>query len=102
VPGLLVPRDRDVERAVYHTFIIQTSRRDELKKYLADNGIGTAIHYPIPIHLQDAGTYLGYPPESFPVAERQAKEILSLPVFPELTSLDLSYVASHIRTFFGV
>lgn len=102
VPGLLVPTDRDGERAVYHTFIIQTSRRDELKQYLADNGIETAIHYPIPIHLQDAGACLGYPSGSFPMVEQQAKEILSLPVFPELTSSDLSYVASHIRTFFGV
>lgn len=102
VPGLVVPRDRDIEKAVYHTFIIQTRQRDQLKQYLADNGVGTAIHYPIPIHLQDAGACLGYPRGSFPVAERQAKEILSLPVFPELTSSDLEYVASHIRTFFGV
>ena len=102
VPGLLVPTDRDVEKAVYHTFIVRTCKRDELKQYLADNGVETVIHYPIPIHLQDAGACLGYPSGSFPIVEQQAKEILSLPAFPELTSSDLSYVASHIRTFFGV
>jgi len=100
VPGLQLPTDRPVEKAVYHTFVAQAERRDELKQYLVENGVGTAIHYPIPIHLHKAAEGLGYGPGSFPVAERQAKRILSLPVYPELRTTDLEYVVQAIRGFY--
>lgn len=101
VPGLQVPTDQPFEKAVYHTFVIQTQRRDELKQYLAENGVGTAIHYPVPIHLQKVAEGLGYGPGSFPVTERQAERILSLPIYPELRTVDLERVVQAIRAFHG-
>jgi dTDP-4-amino-4,6-dideoxygalactose transaminase len=98
--GMIVPSDKPFEKAVYHTFIIQTDRRDELKNFLADKGIDTKIHYPVPIHLQEAAKYLGYGKGSFPVTERQTGTILSLPVFPELTDGQVEYVADAINKFF--
>ncbi len=100
IPGLRVPQDRDIERAVYHTFIVQAERRDDLKQYLTDHGIGTAIHYPAPIHVQPAAAYLEYKRGDFPVTERQAERILTLPIYPELTRDDLETVASTIRAFY--
>jgi dTDP-4-amino-4,6-dideoxygalactose transaminase len=100
VAGVRVPVDREDERAVYHTFIVEADRRDALKEYLAARGVDTAIHYPVPIHLQTAAKPLGYGAGSFPVTERQASRILSLPVFPELGSDDIDYVTSLIRTFY--
>jgi dTDP-4-amino-4,6-dideoxygalactose transaminase len=95
------PEDRDFEWSVYHTFVIQAERRDELKDFLAKHGIGTAIHYPVPIHLQAVAHHLGYRVGSFPVAERLAKRILSLPVYPELSEERLRFVADKIRTFYA-
>jgi dTDP-4-amino-4,6-dideoxygalactose transaminase len=101
IPGLGVPLDRPHEKAVYHTFIVQAERRDELKSFLAARGIDTAIHYPRPIHLQDAAAPLDKPLGSFPVAESQAKRILSLPVYPELAREQLEWVAASIRDFYS-
>lgn len=95
-----VPVDKLHERAVYHTFVIQADYRDELQAHLAKLGIGTAIHYPLPIHLHKAARDLCYRPGSFPVAERQAQRILSLPVYPELGENELNYVVDGIRTFY--
>ena len=95
-----IPKDMPFEKAVYHTFVIQAERRDELKQYLAENGVGSSIHYPIPIHLQEVARELGYKPGSLPVAEQQAKRILSLPVYPELKTVELEYIANTIRTFY--
>ncbi|MFQ6027618.1 MAG: DegT/DnrJ/EryC1/StrS family aminotransferase [Dehalococcoidia bacterium] len=95
------PADQEYERAVYHTFVIQADRRDQLRAYLAERGIGSAVHYPIPIHLQETAASLGYPPGSFPVAERQAGRILSLPVYPELTPSQIEYVADSLRSFYA-
>lgn len=94
------PVDQPHETAVYHTFVIQADRRDDLKAHLAAAGVETAIHYPIPVHLQTVSRALGYGPGSFPVAERQAGRILSLPVYPELTLAELDYVVQTIRRFY--
>ncbi|MQF69487.1 DegT/DnrJ/EryC1/StrS family aminotransferase [SAR202 cluster bacterium AD-804-J14_MRT_500m] len=99
--GLRVPDERDDERAVYHTFVVRAERREKLRKYLSDNGIGTAIHYPVPIHLQDAASHLNCPIGSFPEAERQAGEILSLPVYPELSEEQLTHVVQTIKEFYN-
>jgi len=96
-----VPEDRVDEHAVYHTFIIQTDRRDELQRNLAAKGVETKIHYPIPIHLQKAARDLGYEPGAFPVAEEQAKRVLSLPVYPELTADQKTIVVEGICEFFA-
>jgi dTDP-4-amino-4,6-dideoxygalactose transaminase len=95
-----VPVEPDYEKAVYHTFIIQAERRDQLKDYLLAHGIDTKVHYPIPIHLQEAAAYLGYTKGAFPVAERLATTILSLPIFPELSDAQVQYVIEKIREFY--
>lgn len=95
-----VPEDKPHEYAVYHTFIIQAERRNELQEYLLEEGIETKVHYPVPIHLQDAAKELGYGPGSFPVTEHQARHILSLPVYPELTDAQRDHVVNAIRLFY--
>ncbi len=81
---------------VYHLYVIQTAFRDELKQRLATHGISTAIHYPVPVHLQSAYKHLGYKRGAFPVAEQCAKRILSLPLYPELAETDIERVARII------
>jgi dTDP-4-amino-4,6-dideoxygalactose transaminase len=98
---VVAPSEGPRARAVYHTFVIQADRRDELQAHLAERGVGTAVHYPRPIHLQTAARGLGYAEGSFPVSERQAGRILSLPVHQGLTEEDLGYVADQIRGFYG-
>lgn len=100
IPQIQLPLDSPDERQVYHTFIIQAESRDALKASLMEQGVEAAIHYPIPIHLHKAAAELGYSVGSFPVAERQAKHILSLPVYPELTADDLEYIADCIKRFY--
>jgi dTDP-4-amino-4,6-dideoxygalactose transaminase len=95
-----VPDELPYEKAVYHTLMIQTTRRDALKAYLDMNGIGTSIHYPVPIHLQRVAVNLGYEAGSFPAAERQAKEILSLPVYHNLIPENLDRIVQMIKQFY--
>ncbi len=97
---LSTPTECNWEKAVYHTFVIQVERREELRAFLSARGIGTAVHYPVPVHLSPAGKELGYPEGSFPVAEGQAKRVLSLPVYPELTETDLDYVVHSLFEFY--
>jgi dTDP-4-amino-4,6-dideoxygalactose transaminase len=96
-----VPRDRPHEEPVYHNFVIQLERRDALIEHLAARGVGTRIHYPIPIHLQECAAHLGYRKGDFPVAERHARTILSLPIYPELTPAEVEHVVGSVRSFFG-
>jgi len=95
------PGEHEWEYAVYHTFVVQADRRDELRAFLASRGIGTAVHYPVPIHLTSAGRELGYSAGSFPVAEGQAKRIVSLPIYPELATSDLDYVIQSLFDFYA-
>ncbi len=85
---------------VFHLFVVRTGRRDALAAYLAARGIGTLIHYPVPIYLQPAYSHLGSGPGACPVAEKAQTEILSLPLFPELTRPELEEVCAAIRDFF--
>ena len=100
VPQVICPVEKSYERSVYHTFVIQADRRDGLREYLSNSGIGTAIHYPIPIHLHKAAENLGYGVGSFPVTERQAGKILSLPVYPELLADQMEYVVTTLHNFY--
>ncbi len=84
----------------YHVFAIRTSRREELRTFLANQGIETGIHYPLPIHLQPAFRWLKYEAGQFPVAERAAGQLLSLPIYPELTDDQVEEVVDRVRTFF--
>jgi len=91
--------DKDCE-TVYHQYTIRTSRRDQLKQFLSERGIATAIHYPTPLHLQPAFKYLGYKEGDFPEAEKAAKEVLSLPIQQDLTDEEIDYVIDTIKQFF--
>jgi dTDP-4-amino-4,6-dideoxygalactose transaminase len=85
---------------VYYMYVIRTSRRDELMKYLKEHGISCGVHYPIPLHLQPAYKKLGLKKGSFPVSEKLAGEILSIPIYPELTDGQLSYIVDNVKGFF--
>ncbi len=100
IPGLRLPTNRAHEKSVYHTFVVQSEHRDALRSYLADHGVETAIHYSTPLHLQKAAASLGYRRGSFPIAERQAANILSLPIYCELTHDELEHVVRTVRGFY--
>lgn len=85
---------------VYYMYVIKTPRRDELKKFLEKKGIGCGIHYPIPLHLQPAYCHLGFKEGDYPFAEKISKQILSIPMYPELTEEQISYVIDSINEFF--
>lgn len=98
---LMLPHAGDTKTIhVCHLYVIRTQKRDALKKYLAEKGIGTGIHYPIPVHLQEAYKFLGYKKGDLPVTERIVGEILSLPISPELTSKEQEMVIEAIKEFF--
>ena len=86
---------------VYHQYTIRAKKRDELRQYLTEKGIGTAIHYPVALHLQEAFKYLNFKEGDFPEAEKAAEEVLSLPIHHTLTSDEVKYVVLTIRSFFG-
>ena len=86
---------------VYHQYVIRAQRREDLRQFLADRKIGTEIYYPIPIHLQPAFAYLGYREGDLPESERAAREVLALPMFPELTDDEQQWVVENIADFYS-
>ena len=100
--SVVTPKEMSWAKHVYHLYVIQVEDniRDKLIEHLNARGIGAQIHYPIPIHLQKAYKHLGYNRGSFPVAEKLAKRIISLPMFPELERQEIEYVAQEVSTFF--
>jgi len=97
----VTPLELDGNRHVYHMFVIQTPRRDELQNYLKEKGIGTGIHYPVPIHLQKSMSFLGCKPGDLPVTEAVVGKILSLPMFAELTDMQIEEVCEAIKNFYA-
>ena len=100
--GVILPEiPSDIRRHVFYTYTIRVpgGRRDDMRTYLGERGIGTQIHYPVPIHLQQSAEFLGYRKGDMPVTERVASEVLSLPMFAELTDDQLDRVASSVRAF---
>jgi len=85
----------------YHLFVIEVDNRNKLKDFLEKNGVGTLIHYPVPIHLQECYANLGYKKGDFVTAEESAKKILSLPMYPELTENEVKYIAQLINQFYS-
>jgi len=100
IKEVLVPRETSEVKHVYHLFVVRVSKRKELKKYLEDNEILTGIHYPIPCHLQKAYNFLHQPRGKFPVSEKYAHQVLSLPMYPELTEKEIQFVCEKIRQFY--
>ena len=94
---LVLPGEKPYARAVRHLFVVRHPRRDALMAGLRERGVGTLIHYPIPLHLQPAFAPLGGRPGDHPVAERAAHEILSLPLYPEMTETQVRAVAGAVR-----
>jgi dTDP-4-amino-4,6-dideoxygalactose transaminase len=86
---------------VYHLFVIRVSDRDGLQKQLTDANIGTGIHYPVPLHLQKAYSSMGYGAGAFPVCEKVASEILSLPMYPGLEPAQQQRVVDRVLDFTG-
>ena len=101
--GVLPPLESPLVRAVYHLYVIRVpgGKRDALRDHLAENGISTGIHYPVSLPSLEAYAYLGHSDDDFPIATRFSKDILSLPMFPELTGEQIEHVVHTIRRFLG-
>ena len=93
------PYEPSWSRAVYHLYVVRTEHREELMAFLKEQGIGTGIHYPIPLHLQKAYHALGYSSSDFPATERVANEIVSLPMYPQLTAAQQARVVEQVVQF---
>jgi dTDP-4-amino-4,6-dideoxygalactose transaminase len=98
--SVYLPIDKKYEFNTWHTFVIQTEKRNQLQKYLSEIGIDTAVHYPVPIHLQPASKKLGYRYGDFPIVEKQAKSILTLPINQYLKSDEVKFISDKIDKFF--
>jgi dTDP-4-amino-4,6-dideoxygalactose transaminase len=101
VPGVRIVGADPAGDPVYHLFVVRVSERDRVATALGDVGVATAVHYPTPIHLQPAYRHLGLARGSFPIAERSADEILSLPMYPELTDEAIDHVVASLRAAVG-
>jgi dTDP-4-amino-4,6-dideoxygalactose transaminase len=98
---LQLPREAEYAESAYHLYVVRHPRRDEIKKHLEAKRIGCALHYPLPLHLQKCYANLGYKAGDFPVAEKAARECLSLPIYPEMTEGQIQRVADVVKEFFG-
>lgn len=101
VAEIRTPYIDPANESIYNQYTIRAERRDALQEHLKGLGIGTSIYYPLPLHLQPCFAYLGYREGQCPEAERASREVLSLPVFPELTRVQLDEVISAVRSFYG-
>ncbi len=100
VEQVKLPVVKDGNKPVYYVIEIKAEKRDQLNEYLKSNGIGTCIYYPIPLHLQKCFKYLGYKEGDFPVAEKLCKSVLALPIYPEITEDEVSFVCDKIKEFY--
>jgi dTDP-4-amino-4,6-dideoxygalactose transaminase len=101
VRGVVLPRELPGARHVWHQYVIRAPRRDALREFLSERGIGSEIYYPLPLHQQEALKGLGYAASDFPEAERAAREVLALPIFPELREDEQQTVVAAIAEFLG-
>jgi dTDP-4-amino-4,6-dideoxygalactose transaminase len=92
-----IPTEMDYGRHVYHLYVVQSDNRDALRQQLTDAGIESGLHYPTPLHLQEAYRFLGYKHGEFPVTEKVKSRILSLPMYPGIHSEAVERVASELR-----
>jgi len=99
VAGVVVPQEADYAKHIYHIYAIRIQNRDQLISFLKEKDIHCGIHYPIPVHLQEAYQFLGLQKGSFPVAEKCAEEFVSLPMFPELAAEQIEYTVDQIKQY---
>jgi dTDP-3-amino-3,4,6-trideoxy-alpha-D-glucose transaminase len=95
-----LPKAAPWGRHVFHLYVIRTAQRDQLCSFLAERGIQTIIHYPVPVHLQEAYRDLNVPAGALPEAENAAKEIVSLPFYPEIREEEINFLTTTIREFY--
>jgi len=100
VGDIVVPKTEPGRTHIFHQYTIRTKLRDKLQKHLKENNIPTMIYYPLPLHLQPAFKYLGHRKGDFPESEKTAREVLSLPIFPEITKRQQNYIIRKIREFY--
>ena len=98
--GVVLPHEAPDRRHIYNQFVIRAGRRDELKAHLAQCGIGTEIYYPVPMHMQESFSFLGYHPGDFPQSEQASAQSLALPIYPELTEAMQTQVVETILEFY--
>lgn len=96
---VLTPSEPAGYKHVYYLYVVRSKRRDDLQKHLASKGVGTMVHYPIPIHMQPAYSEMGWKKGDFPATERSASEMLSLPMYPEMRKDDIEDIAGTVRGF---
>jgi dTDP-4-amino-4,6-dideoxygalactose transaminase len=103
IDGIVTPAVRPENESIFNQYTVRVldGRRDALADHLRERGVGSGVYYPVPLHLQECFAYLGYREGQFPESERACREVLSLPVFPELTESQLAYVVESIGAFFG-
>jgi dTDP-4-amino-4,6-dideoxygalactose transaminase len=87
--------------SIYNQYTLRVAKRDQLQEHLKKKGIGSSVYYPLPLHLQPCFSYLGYTEGAFPESERAAREVISLPIYPELTTAQLDEVVGAVREFYG-
>src|SRR3989440_7561344 len=102
IDEVLTPFEAKYARHVYHVYAVRVQERDAVLRHLQEKGVGCAVHYPVPVHLQEAGRNLGSTKGAFPIAEKLADEFLSLPMFPELTEEQIEYVGRCVSETVGV
>jgi dTDP-4-amino-4,6-dideoxygalactose transaminase len=97
--AVILPFEPSWSRAVYHLYVVRTADREGLMEHLKSAGIGTGIHYPVPLHMQKAYAWMNYSPADFPVAAKVSQEIVSLPMFPQLTAEQQVLVSQETQVF---
>lgn len=100
VSQVVLPKTQPNAKHVYYVYVVMVERRDELREYLKQHGVASGIHYPVPLHLQPAYNWMGLKEGDFPVAEYQAKRILSLPMYPELSEEQIKKICELIKEFY--
>ena len=100
VPGFQLPFTQQENRHIYHQFVIRAPMRDRLRQSLLEEGIGTEVYYPVPLHLQECYAYLKHQAGDFPASEKASEEVLALPIYPELKDDQQDYVVDCIKAFY--
>jgi dTDP-4-amino-4,6-dideoxygalactose transaminase len=101
VSDVVTPYVDAANQSIYNQYTLRVQRREDLQAHLKARGIGSSIYYPLPLHLQPCFAYLGFTAGQFPESERASKEVVSLPVFPELTDAQRGAVVDAVRSFYG-